>query len=344
MNNKYYTEPIEKNTRYRNEYLKGIESFLQREKVNAETRRAEFIQLETYRTEQENYRNRFAEMLGFPLNLKRETPVLSEMTFVAKNNNVNISRMQLIALNGIKLYGIYFEQVNTDNNTPFIIGLHGGSGTPELISSMHKDSANYNHLVCRLTDKGANVFVPQLLLWDTNEYGDNYDRILIDGRLRQLGGSITALELYLLRGSIDYFVESGKINPNKIGCCGLSYGGMYALHLAALDTRIKSCYSCSWVTDIFVYSWADWSYKNAQNMFSASDVAGLIAPRNLVVAMGDKDNLFDWKLTQKECEKIQDFYRVFNSESRFKYIIFDGVHESDKNNDEIDFLMKGIVR
>lgn len=338
MSNKYYTETIEKDTAYRKEYEEGIVAFLQQEKEKATKLRHSLYSPEKYKGEQEKYRGQFIEMLGFPLNKEREMPTLISKTFVAQDGNVNIYRMQYLFFGRIKVYALYFEQLNSDMGTPFVIGLHGGEGTPELVSSMHMDSANYNHLVRRMTDKGANVLAVQLLLWSKENYGGEYNRIDTDGKLRQLGGSITALELYFLRGLLDYFVENEKVNQDKIGVCGLSYGGMYALHFAAIDTRIKACYSCSWVCDGFLISWADWSYKNAQNTFAVAETAGLIAPRALVVAMGDKDELFDSKATEKECERIKEFYKAFDAEKNFFVEIFDGTHEFDKSDKEFEFF------
>lgn len=338
MDKKYYAEEIEKDTRYRQEYADGIASFLDIEKAKAtECRKAEFSPAQ-FKAAQEKYRAQFVEMLGFPLNKERETPTLLEKTFVAQDGNVNIYRMQFLFWGQVKVYAMYFEQLNAYMGAPFVVGLHGGEGTPELVSSIHMHSANYNHLVRRMTDRGANVLVPQLLLWSKNNYGGEYERIYTDGKLRQLGGSITALELYFLRGLIDYFAKNEAINQEKIGVCGMSYGGMYALHLAALDTRIKACYSCSWVCDGFVYSWADWSYKNAQNTFATAETAGLIAPRALAVAMGDKDELFDSRLTEKECGKIEEYYKAFEAAENFFVEIFDGTHEFDKGDKEFEFF------
>lgn len=342
MENKYYAESMEKNTRYRKEYEEGIATFLKKEKEKAYLQRKQFISPSDYKANAERYRREFINMVGFPLNQELEKPKLLEKTFVIQDGNVKIYRMQFLFLKCIKFYGVYFEQVNADKNTPFIIGLHGGEGTPELVGSMHFESANYNHLVRRITDKGANVFAPQLLLWSKQNYGGEYDRNLIDGKLRMLGGSITALELYLLRGCVDYFTENENINETKIGTCGMSYGGMYALHLAAIDMRVKACYSCSWVCDGFVYSWPDWSYKNAQNTFAVAETAALIAPRALVVGMGNKDELFDWRLTKLECEDIERFYREFDAQDNFKTVIYDGVHEFDKTEAGIDFLLKSL--
>ena len=66
----------------------------------------------------------------------------------------------------------------------------------------------------------------------------------------------------------------------------------------------------------------------------------LIAPRALVVAMGDKDNIFDYQKTVQECEKVKPYYEAFSIEDNLKYIIFDGVHEIDKAEEELDFLFK----
>ena len=49
MEKKYYSEEIEKNTRYREEYLSGLNAFLQREKGAAEERRRAFANPENYK-------------------------------------------------------------------------------------------------------------------------------------------------------------------------------------------------------------------------------------------------------------------------------------------------------
>lgn len=339
MNKQYYCEEIEKDTQYRAEYVASIESFLQKKKDEVNEIRQSFITPKRYVENPENYRKKLMEMLGFPLTEKREMPV-AEKIFVVKDKNVNIYRMQFTFYGGIKFYGIYFEQCENPKNVPFVIGFHGGDGTPEVISSIHLDSANYNHLVRRATDKGANIFVPQLLLWDKALYGNTYNRQHIDGKLRQLGGSITAMELYLVQSCLDYFIEQECIDKNNIGCMGLSYGGMYAVHLAAIDTRIKVCYSCSWINDSFIHSWSDWSYYNAQKTFTSTEVMALVAPRALVVAMGDKDELFAYPSTVAECEKAKLYYKEFNAENKFKCIIFDGNHETNKGDIELNFLFE----
>jgi hypothetical protein len=279
-------------------------------------------------------------MLGFPLKESRKIKSV-EKEFVASDNNVDIFRIHFTFENGLYLYGLYFQQKQNFQDAPFVIGLHGGWGTPELVSSIHFDSSNYNHLVRRITDKGASVFAPQLLLWNVECYGNKYDRVEIDSKLKELGGSVTALEIFLMRGAMDWFIECGNINTDKIGVAGLSYGGMYALHLTACDERIKACYSSSWMCDVFEWVKPDWSYINAQNSFTAVETACLISPRPLVVAMGNNDDY--WKCgCVRACTQVASFYKQMGFEENFRYVEFDGVHEVDKSDEEIDFFLSAL--
>ena len=337
---KYYAEEMTKDIPQRAEFVESIHSFLQTSQACAEKDRIHFITPEKYKNDPEMYREKFLDMLGFPLREKREMPTL-EKTFVARDKNVDIFRLQFVFPNGLRYYGLYFRQVEDFENKPFLFGFHGGEGTPELVSSIHLNSSNYNHLIRRLTDKGASVFVPQLLLWNINNYGNPYDRLEVDGRLRQLGGSITAFEIWLMQGALDYFLANEGVNADKVGVAGMSYGGMYALHFAAADPRVKACYSCSWVCNIFKWARIDWCYANAQNSFAVAETAALIAPRPLVAAMGVDDEFYAHG-ADAECAKIAPYYEAFGKAENFKYVAFEGRHEVDKSDEEMDFLLNAL--
>lgn len=335
---KYYSEEVVKDTRYRAEYVQTIDAFLEAEKQKAEEKRKAFISPQSYVQNPELYRQQYKQMLGFPLTCAREMPQCIEKTFVGRDGNVDIYRMQFLMPFGIKFYGMYFQQVDRTQSHPFIFGLHGGWGTPELIASIHHNSSNYNHLIRRMTDRGADVFAPQLLLWNMDTYGNTYNRAYADGKLRQLGGSMTAMEVYFLQCVLDYFESCEPVDMQRLGVAGCSYGGMYTVALTAAEPRVKACYSCSWVNDCFVNSWADWSYSNAQFTFTTAEMMALIAPRPLVAAMGDKDALFGSALTEKEVQKVLPYYQAFGAAEHIKCVVFDGTHEVDKGEEELDFL------
>lgn len=339
---KYYAEEIEKDTRYRQEYLDGTYRFFREQYEKAGEDRKQFITPEKYKADPEYYREQLKKMLGYPLNLPVETPVCTEKTFVTQDGDVNIYRMQLTFFGYLKFYGMYFEQINKAPDTPFVLSFHGGGGTPELVSSIHKESGNYVHQTRRMNARGANVFAPQLLLWNVEMYGNPHDRIHLDGKMRQLDGSMTAFEVYLLMGCINYFIQEEGAPEDRIGVVGLSYGGMYAVHLAAVDTRIKACYSCSWFNRAFDHSWADWSYQDAARLFTSVETAAMIAPRALFIAMGDNDNLFDSKVTEEEFAKLVPYYQVFGAEDKCRLRIFPGLHEQDHEDFGFDFLIQNL--
>ena len=337
-----YQEEKIKNRKEREEYKLGLDAFLSMAQRKVQAKREDFFSPENYKNNPERYRELYKKTLGFPLTENAQTPKLLSKTFVAQECGVYIYRMQLQFFDCVPFYGLYFEQTENAKNAPFVFVCHGGAGTPEVISGIDGQTWNYNDLAFRVIKRGANAFLPQFMLWNMEEYGTEYNRLYADGKLRQLGGSMTALELYFLRGALDYFIENGMVNQDKIGVAGLSYGGMYALHFSALDERVKACYSCSWVADGFDYSWADWSYFNAQNAVSTVETLALVCPRALVVGMGEHDELFDWKKTKESCEKAKAFYRAFGVEENLKVCIFNGGHEADRSEEEIDFLFKNL--
>ena len=57
-----------------------------------------------------------------------------------------------------------------------------------------------------------------------------------------------------------------------------------------------------------------------------------------------RDELFNSSLTELECMRIREFYRVFEAEDNFQTVIFDGVHELDKGEEELDFLFKNLLK
>ena len=338
----YYSEKIIKDTKERDEYREGIERFLDEAIAKANAKREEYLTPEKLIADPEKYRREFAELLGYPLTEKLQTPKLVEKVFVAEDGNIRIFRMRLEYFGYLKLYGIYFEQKESPESAPFVISQHGGAGTPELVSSIYCGSANYNHQTRRITDRGANVFAPQLLLWHKETYGNEYNREYLDGKLRMMGGSMTALEIYLLMGALSYFIENENSNRERIGLIGLSYGGMYTQYLMALDTRIKACYASSYFNDLYNNPRPDWCYHGSAYKFNCAEIAALAIPRALCVSVGDKDPMFAKEDTLSAGKRTASFYKAAGVEDRFLCDIFDGVHELNKLDTGIDFLMSNL--
>ncbi len=209
-----------------------------------------------------------------------------------------------------------------------MISQHGGTGTPEVCSTLFEGetSYNYNDMTRRILEYDVNVFAPQMLLWSVEEYGIEYDREYIDAVLKLLGGSIAALEIYCLQRSLDYFEAQDYVDKERIGMIGLSYGGMYTLYTAAIETRIKAAVSSSFFCDrANDREHNDWKYKGLAYNFFDAEVAMLTRPRKIYIAMGNDDPLFDSSKSVEEFEYIKGACPDWKEWTELQ--IFEGEHE-----------------
>jgi dienelactone hydrolase len=336
-----YSEKEKKGNKFRNEYLEGIEVLIEKRRKQADRQRATYFKgIEQNR---EKYRNDFLKMLGWPLvkNGKQAKAPECEITFVAKDDLATIYRLQMTVLGGLKAYAMLFIP-NGNAPHPIAIVQHGGGGTPEVCAHFFS-TGNYNNITRRILGKGVAVFSPQTLLWREKYAGNNYDRNHLDNELKQLGGSITALEVYCINRWIDYLFTRDDLDCEKLGMTGLSYGGFYTLFTAASDTRIKTVYSSCFFNNRYIYDWTDWTWQGSAQKFLDAEVGAIICPRPLYIEVGKSDELFYFEYAIDEFNRLKDFYSKAGAENLLEFKIFEGTHEYDKSDDGIDFLIKNIL-
>jgi hypothetical protein len=261
---------------------------------------------------------------------------------VAKDDLASIYRLQMTILNGLKAYAMLFIP-NGNAPHPIVIVQHGGEGTPEVCANFF-GSENYNDITRRILKKGVAVFSPQLILWKKKRFGKIFERNHLDNELKQLGGSVAALEIYCINRWIDYLFTRDDLDCEKLGMTGLSYGGFYTLFTTACDTRIKAAYSSCFFNNRYVYDWADWTWKGSALKFLDAEVGAIICPRPLFIEVGNRDELFDSEHALYEFNRLKDFYNNAGVENLLEFKVFEGVHEYDKSNEGIDFLIENILK
>ena len=342
-----YAETGDFGNKYREEQLEQIKKLIAGKRKLADLKRVEYMQcdfssVDAYKKSIEKYRTDFINMLGWPLTeFSEDLPVPgAKVEFVSEDSIGKIYRLNIDAMQGVTTYGILFLP-HTEPPYPLVIAQHGGCGTPELCSGFF-GSGNYNDMTRRILKKGVAVFVPQMLLWG-EEFGPANDRLQIDCQLKQLGGSITALELFKLKRSIDYLHSREDINASQTGMIGLSYGGFYTLFATAVDVRIKAALSSCFFNNRFIYDWHDWTWFNSGNTFLDSEICSLICPRPLYIEVADRDELFDVTYACEEYKKVQVAYEKLDLLDKLCFKVFKGVHELDLDDSGIDFLYKNIL-
>ena len=330
-----YREEINVTGYYKSQYLRTMEGLIERREQETLNKRSHYCR--DIMKDKQKYREKLAEVLGWPLTEKRtNTPVQVVAQRIATEDNYIVERMQFTVLDEFVMTGLLIRY-SDDTVRPFVIAQHGGEGTPELVSGLYDSTGNYNDMVERLLTNGANVFAPQLLLWAKNKYKQEYDREVLDARLKNVGSSVTALEVFALMRVLDYFEKQKWVG--HIGMVGLSYGGFYTQFMAALDTRIKAAISCSYFCDAQHRVQSDMNWSDLAQYFGEAELACLVHPRKLFLEMGQEDELFDYRKSALEYERICELSKDENDDW-LEFKVFHGNHEFYKEDDHIRMLIK----
>ncbi len=330
---KHISEP------YKRRYLEGLHKLVNG--LEQEAMKGREALWKDMMASKETYRRQFAELLGWPLTQEREhIPCEAVSQRLVQEPDCIVERMQFTVWEGVVITGLLFRH-EENVKRPFVLVQHGGSGTPELIAGAYGSTSNYNDMLERVFRQGANVFAPQLLLWSKEQYRPDYDREMLDARLKNVGSSITAIEIYFLIKIIDYFVKQSWVG--NIGMVGLSYGGFYTQLLSALDTRIKAVISCSFFCESTHWVKTDWSWRDMLKNFGEAEIACLVHPRKLFLEMGNEDNLFDYQKSMKEYQRLCRMCGN-DTEDWLEFTVFDGNHEFYQEDRRIEKFMEYLRR
>ncbi len=134
--------------------------------------------------------------------------------------------------------------------------------------------------------------------------------------------------------TVDYLVSRPDVDPDRIGCCGLSVGGFRSAHLAGLDPRIKAAVVVGWMS-----TYGDMLQGHLTSIgpmkimpglyqqMDLPDVASMNCPGGLMVINGSKDGLFPTHGVNAAFEKIAQVYAKAGVGERFEGVWYDGPHE-----------------
>lgn len=136
------------------------------------------------------------------------------------------------------------------------------------------------------------------------------------------------------RKSVDYLLTRGEVDGNRIGCCGLSLGGIRSVMLAGLDGRIKVSAAAGWMTtfESLLYDrLRDHTYMLYIPMLAEymdlPDVASLSAPNAMLVQQCSRDELYHLNGMRDACDKLERVYGKLGIPERFRSRFYDNGHE-----------------
>jgi len=156
----------------------------------------------------------------------------------------------------------------------------------------------------------------------------------INSMAQPLGQTVAGMWAWDLHRLLDYAASRPDCDGRRIGCAGLSGGGLQTLWATALDDRIRcavisgylygareslldmTCCSCNYVPHLF-------------ERMDLGDIAALIAPRPLLVETGTADPLngaSGLANVQSQMRIIRRAYRLLGAADRIRHDVFEGGH------------------
>ncbi len=135
--------------------------------------------------------------------------------------------------------------------------------------------------------------------------------------------------------TLDYLASRPDVDAGRLGCVGLSVGGYRSFLLAALDERIKAAVDVGWMTSFgsqirrHVIHTVGLSFhiNGLYRDMDLPDLAGLIAPRAIMVINGSRDQLFAPDGVKAAFDKIGRIYAKAGAPERQRCRLFDAPHE-----------------
>jgi dienelactone hydrolase len=135
--------------------------------------------------------------------------------------------------------------------------------------------------------------------------------------------------------TVDYLLTRPEVDPKRIGCVGLSMGGLRACHLAALDERLKAAVVVGWMA-----SFPAQLKKHIRHTIGHTklvpglyryldypDVASLALPWALLVINGRRDTLFELDGVKACFDKLAACYQKAGVPQKVRTRLYDTPHE-----------------
>jgi len=225
-----------------------------------------------------------------------------------------------------------------------VAGIRGGS---DYIQNIKEHNYNYGE---QMAKAGFLTISPDLRVFGERRDGmdpfpgrDACNVNFIKGAL--LGVYTLTLNIWDMKCCIDYLETRPEADKNRIGMMGLSQGGTMTTFTAAAEPRIKAadiiCYVNSWRSFAITRS----NFCGSQfvpaiyRYFDTDDIAGLIAPRPLLLEIGIYDKCFLIEDALKGYAGVKRIYQAAGCADKLWADIHSGQH-AFAGNKAFEFFKK----
>lgn len=223
----------------------------------------------------------------------------------------------------------------------------GNTSSEDLRANMERHNYNYAEQMAR---KGFLTISPDLRCFGERADGlDPYPRRdrcnvhFVRGAI--LGVYTLTLNIWDMMRCVDYLQTRPEVDPNRIGMMGLSQGGTMTTFTAAIEPRIKAADIIGYVNPWYDFGIEDANFCGSQivpevyRYLDTHDIAGLIAPRPLLIEMGVHDTTFAIESMLKGHEGVGRIYNAAGASDELWADVHQGGHAFAANK-AFDFFEK----
>lgn len=140
------------------------------------------------------------------------------------------------------------------------------------------------------------------------------------------GRTLIGERVWDIKRLIDFAQTCSFIDSTRIAITGNSGGGTTSFFAAAVDMRITvampSCYFCTFEDSIGSIGHCECNYiPGIMTLGEMYDVAGMIAPRPLLIVAGAEDPIFPVEAVKKSYSKVSKMYETIDAGERCELYI-----------------------
>jgi dienelactone hydrolase len=239
-----------------------------------------------------------------------------------------------------------------------VVALPDADWTPELFCGLEQGLPESVQFVRLLAESGCMVAVPALISRSDEFSGhprvtftNQPHREFLYRQAFEVGRHVIGYEVQKTLAAVDLLEQHlRRLEPSadrrspQIGVVGVGEGGLLALHAAALDPRIEVCLLSGYFQQREGV-WQEPIYRNIWGLlteFGDAELAGLIAPRRLVIEAATAVNVSGppparegraavaapgviatcrLDSVRAEIERAATFYRVFEAENSLSLVV-----------------------
>ncbi len=203
-------------------------------------------------------------------------------------------------------------------------------GDPERAASIRRQNLDYAR---QAVERGYMVVVPEWLPFGERkapkDWVDGRDRCNVVGMAwAYLGYTLLAQNIWDGMRALDVLEARPEVDRERLGVIGLSYGGTMSLHLAINDPRLRVAVVSGYLSTVrgdAITTRGGGNFCLGQHVpdllryGDIPDMAGLIAPKPLLVEAGQKDTCFIIEDARVALAHLRTIYAAAGYPDRLAY-------------------------